>query len=517
MRALFFPIQILLSVSISFAAFSQGLAPLEPASLEQKSLSEVDGRDLLGLDAEPEDVKARLLGDAAAYAAWRQAPTRSENQVLSDNCSLNQSQNIFCSFILHPNENLGKSDAPEPDSPKALRVKFFSAILSLDKVSTRAAKCGEASKVLASIAADKAALSLHIRSLYWLWACSDATGKRDEAKKYLDQLWTQFPLDYHTVVAMTKAHDERLNDVLTRKTELKVQFRSTKDLQMNWLIGGIEALHRIGEDGAAGKVESQISGLLTQADDLEPAVRLYVASLMNRVSKAVPSVKPATRQLVPLIVSQPEVMEKETLKMLYPIDYVVKSLVVSKPDEVPQRRSPEYKLFDVINAEKQDLDVYFVHALIHQESAFYQRTVSPAKPYPALGLMQLLQPTAAMEFKKMPDRDQHADWVDPTTQLVKVEKLFDPPINVRLGVIYYQTCRAKFNGNDILALASYNAGPDGVANWLKAAPKMEDPDVLIDLLFMDRDPEYHVSRYVTFILGKYEWYKKLYASPPDQK
>ena len=45
--------------------------------------------------------------------------------------------------------------------------------------------------------------------------------------------------------------------------------------------------------------------------------------------------------------------------------------------------------------------------------------------------------------------------------------MYDARINIALGSLYFKKMLDRFNGNRILAIASYNAGPTRVSRWRK--------------------------------------------------
>jgi soluble lytic murein transglycosylase-like protein len=93
------------------------------------------------------------------------------------------------------------------------------------------------------------------------------------------------------------------------------------------------------------------------------------------------------------------------------------------------------------------VDAHLVKAVIHAESAFNPRAVSPKN---AIGLMQVLPSTA---------RDLGLQ----DLQGARVEELLtDPRVSIVLGTKYLAEQLARFGGNVQLALAAYNAGPGAV-------------------------------------------------------
>jgi len=99
-------------------------------------------------------------------------------------------------------------------------------------------------------------------------------------------------------------------------------------------------------------------------------------------------------------------------------------------------------------ADENDADPLLLYALIREESWFNRSVVSSAG---AVGLMQLMPQTASAVNGSHVDRDS----------------LFDPDINIALGTRFFAGLLRQYDGNMIVALASYNAGPVVVTRWLQ--------------------------------------------------
>jgi soluble lytic murein transglycosylase len=145
-------------------------------------------------------------------------------------------------------------------------------------------------------------------------------------------------------------------------------------------------------------------------------------------------------------------------------------------------------------AERKGVDPYLVASLIRQESAFNVNARSHAN---ALGLMQLL-PRAARQYAR---KEKIPRWSS--------KKLFDPEINIRLGVAYLADTIRLHNGKLELALAAYNAGDERVESWAEEQTKIgngEDP-----MEFVESIPFTETREYVQILLRNLSYYKKIYG------
>ena len=108
----------------------------------------------------------------------------------------------------------------------------------------------------------------------------------------------------------------------------------------------------------------------------------------------------------------------------------------------------------VSTQERQASHVALVLALIHAESRGIADAVSSVE---ARGLMQLRAPAAGDMARRL-GRPAPAP-----------DDLFDPDLNVALGVAYLAWCMERFDGDVDLGLLGWRTGCARVARWLVAA------------------------------------------------
>jgi soluble lytic murein transglycosylase-like protein len=445
-----------------------------PALAQELTFAKIHRENLTGLSAEYDAQKYR--DDASAYAFYRRFPKTARATEVWQNCYESNSAYFFCDMILNE-----RPKTAGPGTEKTKRKKFFDALLSLDDENARERNCPAARKILGALAEDAAASSLHARADYWLWVCAGVLKDGAEAARLRDLMVKRFPVSHHTLLIL-QTEDFAIAD----DKDWPVAFRSESVPEINPYIAGIEAAKELKEDGAAAVFGSYINAKLAGA---EPAVRLYMADLMSRVSASIPSVLPVGRVLVPLFQTDPEFVSAPLLKLLFPYDYAM-----AAPD-------PKKKVIfrDLIETQRGELEAPLLAGLLHQESALNPRAASAAGAY---GLAQMLIGTANDQWRQLS--------ANPSA-VVTPAMLQDASFAVKLGAADLQRRLKNFGGNVVLAIASYNAGETGVKNWLKEVKEIKDQQILADVLFMNRmQAETHVPQYVSAVLGKAYLYKRLY-------
>jgi soluble lytic murein transglycosylase len=85
-----------------------------------------------------------------------------------------------------------------------------------------------------------------------------------------------------------------------------------------------------------------------------------------------------------------------------------------------------------------------------------------------------------------------------------LENLHEPDRNIRYGTWYLAELQREFKGNDVLALAAYNAGRGNVRAW------MEERNWTLNFHDIDAIPYKETRDYVRQVIGDRKKYKELY-------
>ncbi|MDR2526816.1 MAG: lytic transglycosylase domain-containing protein [Rickettsiales bacterium] len=106
---------------------------------------------------------------------------------------------------------------------------------------------------------------------------------------------------------------------------------------------------------------------------------------------------------------------------------------------------------------------HLVHAIIRQESGFH---ISATSRVGATGFMQVMPATARQVAKQI--------------KLKYNEKALrtNPVYNIIIGSYYINSLMKQFDGSQVLAIASYNAGPNAVKRWVE---RYGDPRIMTDI------------------------------------
>jgi soluble lytic murein transglycosylase len=134
------------------------------------------------------------------------------------------------------------------------------------------------------------------------------------------------------------------------------------------------------------------------------------------------------------------------------------------------------------------VDPYLIAAIIREESQYDVKAVSRVG---AIGLMQVMPTTANSVAQRV------------GLPAVGREDLFDQETNIRIGVRYVEQLLEQFSGNLVYTIASYNAGPIAVGNWV-GQYRAQSQDEFVELI-----PYQETRQYVKRVLRTYREYIRL--------
>ncbi|GAB4344267.1 MAG: transglycosylase SLT domain-containing protein [Cyanophyceae cyanobacterium] len=135
---------------------------------------------------------------------------------------------------------------------------------------------------------------------------------------------------------------------------------------------------------------------------------------------------------------------------------------------------------------QRNLNPMLVTALMRQESRFEREIVSVAG---AVGLMQVMPATGK--------------WVAPQAGIATYD-LNNPDDNIALGTWFLDYTHREYDGNSMFAIASYNAGPGNVSQWIRRFGTA-DLDAFVEAI-----PFGETRGYVESVFENYWNYLRLY-------
>lgn len=255
--------------------------------------------------------------------------------------------------------------------------------------------------------------------LFWMGKITEKSIGRIEAKPYYQRILNKYPDDYYAYRASKK---------------LSISANS------NWKT---KASHRLPESNQAIPFPLKHTNISDDNVSLVNAVlRLNDYNLLGEVEKENKAI-------------QSWIKYKEGK---YGTSALLARDVLSDYDVKPDFSDSLYKLayqlhyqepindFSKINS----LDPFLVTALIREESYFNPQVKSPVG---AVGLMQIMPSTAFYIATK------EDVFYNGTSALLNPEK------NIELGCAYLKYAKQRLYQDDMLAVASYNGGPNAVRNW----------------------------------------------------
>ncbi len=141
------------------------------------------------------------------------------------------------------------------------------------------------------------------------------------------------------------------------------------------------------------------------------------------------------------------------------------------------------------------VDPSLVYSIMREESSYRPRVISPVG---ARGLLQIMRETGARLAARAGRASFHPD------------ELFDPQTNIELGSSYLGELGRLFPKRLSASIASYNAGPHVVGEWVPGGTRPDDE-------WVESIPYAETQSYVKRVLRSVEAYRTIYgATPPSE-
>jgi soluble lytic murein transglycosylase len=266
------------------------------------------------------------------------------------------------------------------------------------------------------------------RAAYWLGMASEAMNKKDQAIEWY-KTGSKYPIFFYGQLSL---HKHRMLDSLGAQDDIILP----KDPDITG-----RDMNKISESKAA-----QVAYLLAITGDKTNAGKIFEWLIMNSSSEG---------QIAVIMKIINELGDRQLDAKLSRI--AAKKNVFFIKDK-----------FQIVKEVVSDEYAPLVHAIIKQESGFAPMALSQVG---AIGFMQLMPGTAKLVAKDMGiTYDKH-------------KLATDIKYNVQLGSHYIKKLIDRFDGSEMLAIASYNAGPNATQRWINEfydPRKEKDLDRVID-------------------------------------
>lgn len=305
-------------------------------------------------------------------------------------------------------------------------------------------------------------------SLFWSAKILDRRGRHGDRDAKAAQLVAEYPFSYYAYRAKELWSPAAV--LLTGGAGLTMTGSTFPDIDAELAkldeprLATVRALGDVGLHRAAAR-EMKV---LAAKHDKNPGVQFMLADVYVRGGEPFKANGVLQRQFRQFVRHGGRNIPHRFWEILYPLPY-----------------------WETIQAEarRRGLDPYLIASITRQESGFEPSTVSNAG---AVGLMQIMPQEAA--------RIAAAGGLGEVTR----EQLFDPVTNLAVGAAEYAQKLAIWNGNHILAIASYNAGERAVGTWIEKTP-VDDID-----LFVESIPYAETRLYVKTVTRNRSEYRRIY-------
>jgi len=320
--------------------------------------------------------------------------------------------------------------------------------------------------------------SLLPQVLYWQARAASQGGHQDTALRLYQRLVADYPSHYYSTQAQASLQEASgrsmlgvdqsppATPVLIHDAALLPESPQGQPSRAHFHLIRVQELHQLQMYQPAGQEIRALAPLLPQT----PAAQYLLASLYVDNQQRPAAFRVLNGVLETLGPPAARGLPREFWTALYPQAFW---------SEISQQ------------AQAKGLNPYLLLSIVRQESAFNPAAISSSG---ARGLMQLL-PTTAQEVLTRLKLPQES-----------VSRLHDPQLSITLGTYYFASLMQRYQGNVVLALAGYNAGPGRAARW-----REQWSDVPTDE-FIERIPLDETRNYVKLILRNLMIYERLYKA-----
>jgi soluble lytic murein transglycosylase len=295
-----------------------------------------------------------------------------------------------------------------------------------------------------------------LRPLYWQARALDAAGRREEASEILTSLAEDYPLAYYGWRAR-----ERIG-----RTEVARPEHAIEPGKSALPPGALERIRILMEAGLVESGAEETARLIRMArgldDRVELARLLTSAGDYNRAQRVIVDAYAAALARGPI-----QGLE-ELWWYAWPSAYSGMVDAATEPDG--------------------SVDPELVYSIMREESGYRPKVVSPVG---ARGLLQIMRETGA----QLAGRSGRAGF-DP-------DDLFDPQINIELGSLYLAELSQLFPSKLSASIASYNAGPHVVSDWVGKELRPDDE-------WVESIPYSQTRSYVKRVMRSLQAYRLLY-------
>lgn len=296
-----------------------------------------------------------------------------------------------------------------------------------------------------------------LRPRYWEARALEAVGKADEAEARFKAIAEEYPLAYYGFRA--REHAGITTPVAARPHSIGTG-RSAID---GTALERIRILMAAGLDDAGAEESAELMRRAKGLDDRLALARLLTsAGDFNRAQRVIVNAYRTS------LARGPIAGQEELWWYAWP--------------------SAFSGLVDGATASEGSVDPELVYSIMREESGYRPKVISPVG---ARGLLQIMRETGA-DLAKRSGRGGF----DP-------DDLFDPRTNIELGSFYLAELTDLFPKKLSASIASYNAGPHVVTNWVEGDARPDDE-------WVESIPYSQTRKYVKRVMRSLEAYRLLY-------